>query len=242
MIDFKETNMKERSIQIGQKIRYYRKLKHLTLTTLANKIYKTKSTLSKYEKGEIVIDIETLYDIADVLDVSIEELLLESKAKETYLQEHLPSFFEGISYFYSYVFDGRNNKILRCRFDILSKEKDNRYKIMMYMNFINFNDYQNCETTYYGYMEHYDALTNIMLVNKDSPIEKASAHILASYLTSDTKYGIFNGISSRPLMPIATKMLFSREPIKEDHELINKTKISKEDIKLLKMYNMLSIM
>lgn len=62
-----------------------------------------------------------------------------------------------------------------------------------------------------------------------------------SYLDSDTKWGLFNGFSSRPMMPIAIKMLLSKTRLKEDEELIRQLKISKEDVRLLKLYNMLSV-
>ena len=92
-----------------------------------------------------------------------------------------------------------------------SETDTSSYKIMMYMNFKDFENYKLCENTYWGYIEHFDALTNIQLTNQDSPVEKASAQILASYLDTDTKWGLFNGFSSRPMMPIATKMLFSKQ-------------------------------
>ena len=81
---------------------------------------------------------------------------------------------------------------------------------MMYMNFKEFKNYQHCENTYWGLIEHYDAMTYISLTNQDTPMEKASVQILASYLDSDIKWGLFNGFSSRPMMPIAIKMLFSK--------------------------------
>lgn len=112
---------------------------------------------------------------------------------------------------------------------------------MMYMNFKDFKNYQNCENTYWGYIEHYDAMTYISLTNQDTPMEKASVQILASYLDSDTKWGLFNGFSSRPMMPIAIKMLFSKNRLKEDADLVRLLKVSKDDIRLLKLYNMLSV-
>ena len=47
-------------------------------------------------------------------------------------------------------------------------------------------------------------------------MEQASAHILASYLDAPTKWGLFNGFSTRPIMPISVKMLFSKKPLKEE--------------------------
>ncbi len=234
--------MTEVSREIGKRIRNFRKLRQLTLEELSAMICKSKSTISKYEKGEIVIDIEALYDIADALSVHVEQFLY-CRTERTMIaaKNTAQNFFSGSSQFYAYFFDGRINQIIRCVFDVLSETSENTYKIMMYMNFKKYESYQNCETTYWGYMEHFDSLTNIIMTNRDSSLEKASAHILASYLSSDTKWGIFNGISSRPLMPIATKMLFSTVRLNEDNHLANRLKISKEDIRILKMYNMLSI-
>lgn len=234
--------MAEISTQIGIRIRNFRKKRGMTLDALSDQIHKSKSTVSKYEKGEISVDIETLYEIADALDVHVEQLLYcPPRFSPGSGRSSNPAFFQGASQFYSYLFDGRSNKIIRCVFDVLSETEDHRYKIMMYMNFKDYQNYQNCENTYWGYIEHYDAMTQISLSNQDTALEKASAQILASYLDSDTKWGLFNGFSSRPMMPIAVKMLFSKTRLKEDETLIQQLKVSREDIRLLKLYNMLSV-
>ncbi|WP_041140196.1 helix-turn-helix domain-containing protein [Beduini massiliensis] len=234
--------MTEISQEIGRRIRTFRKMRKLTLDELALIIYKSKSTISKYEKGEISIDIETLYDIAAALSVNIEQLLYYKKQASTATYaKNVPSFFSHITQFYAYIYDGRSHQLIRCVFEILFKAESQQFKTMMYMNFKDYETYQNCENTYWGYMEHFDALTNIILTNQDSPMEKASIQILAPYLDTDTKWGLFNGFSSRPMMPIATKILISKKRLNEDDELINSLKISKEDIRLLKLYNMMSV-
>jgi len=234
--------MSEINIQIGKQIRTFRKMRKLTLDQLSDRIHKSKSTISKYERGEISVDIETLYEIADALQIHVEQLLYYRDSKRTVIssQDTIPTFFRGISQFYSYLYDGRSKSIIRCVFDVLSETENHKYKIMMYMNYKNFENYQDCENTYWGYIEHYDALTRISLINHDTPMEKASVQILASYLDSDTKWGLFNGFSSRPMMPIAIKMLFSKTRLKEDFALIDQLKVSRDDIRLLKLYNMLS--
>lgn len=42
-------------------------------------------------------------------------------------------------------------------------------------------------------------------------------------------------------MPVALKMLFSKKPLKEDKVLNEKLKISKDDIRTMKMYNFFSV-
>ena len=67
--------MGEISREIGHRIRNFRKSRHMTLDELAEIVCKNKSTLSKYENGEIVLDIETIYEIARALGIHVEQLL-----------------------------------------------------------------------------------------------------------------------------------------------------------------------
>ena len=84
-------------------------------------------------------------------------------------------------------------------------------------------------------------LSDLNLTNQDSPMEKASCKVLAAYLDAPTKWGLWTGVSSRPIMPIATKMLLSKSPLPMDVALAARLKISREDIRLLKLYNMLPV-
>ncbi|WP_317855158.1 helix-turn-helix transcriptional regulator [Chakrabartyella piscis] len=61
----------DRYIKLGLKISYYRKLRGLTQEQLAEQIDKTLSFLGQAEAPNIVtaISLDTLFDIADVLDV-----------------------------------------------------------------------------------------------------------------------------------------------------------------------------
>lgn len=52
---------------VGKMIRKYRKAANLTLQQLADAIHKSRATICKYENGDISIDIETLYEISQVL-------------------------------------------------------------------------------------------------------------------------------------------------------------------------------
>lgn len=232
--------MEQINQKVGERIRNFRKKRSLTLVDLSQKLNKSKATVSKYERGEIVVDIQTLYEIAEVLDVHINQLL--SFDHNTPITTHSihPAFFSGLNQFYSYVFDGRANQVLESVFDIVPTEDSSTNEVYMYMNVKSIEEYQVCENTYHGVIEHYDAVTNLRIRNLDTPMEQVSISILASFLESNTKWGLFFGLSSRPMMPVSMKMLFTREPLKIDKELTNKLKLSKEDVRLLKHYNMFS--
>lgn len=235
--------MAQISHEIGKRIRAFRKSRHMTLEEMARILCKNKSTLSKYETGEIVLDIETMYDISRALGIHVEQLLYctpdRVPIQTTGVQTN---FFTGLTQFYGYYYDGRVNRIVPAVFEVLLLSEDHQYKIMMYMNFTDFDSYQNCGTACWGYMEHYDAITNITLTSQDTPMERAFCQILATQTTQDTIWGLFTGLSVRPMMPVAIKMLFSKKRLNIDDALIQKLKVMKEDIRLMKMYNMMTVL
>ena len=247
MKDFVESaggrNMSEISVEIGKRIRCFRQNRKMTLQELASAIYKSKATLSKYETGEISIDIDTLYNLADALHVRTEQLLYHRTAESEAPPEReiSPTFFRGLNHFYAYYFDGRNGHLSRSVFDLYDQIGINKFRIAMYMNYKDHQNYQQAENIYWGYIEHFDVLSLIELTHQDTPTEKSSIQILASFLDAETKWGLWNGVSSRPLMPVAVKMLFSKKPLKESTELIRNLKLSKEDIRRIKYYNMFSV-
>ena len=234
--------MSEISKKTGQRIRLYRTSRGMTLEEMAAAIHKTKATASKYEKGEITLDIETLYEIADALHIHTDQLLPEQDPGSSVAeQEAMPSFFRGVKRFYAYFYDGRVRGLNRSVCDILSKTDINQYKLIMYMNCPDLDRYQQCENTYGGYIRHFDALSIIEVIHRTNPMEHGSVQILASFMDSEIKWGLWNGVSSRPLMPVAVKMLFSKKPLKEDAALTELLKISKEDIRTIKMYNFFAV-
>ncbi|MCB2342862.1 transcriptional regulator [Clostridium estertheticum] len=188
------------------------------------------------------MDIETLYEIAAALNFNVEQLLYFPPNNNAVISNSIPStFFQHASRFYSYFYNGKNKRLVKCVMDIIEASDAYRYKVMMYMNVKDYDYYQDCENTYLGYIENYDVLTSIILKNQATHVEQITINILASFLDSSTKWGLMSGVSFHPFMPIALKMLFSKKPLKENKDLINELKINKEDIRIMKMYNMMSI-
>ena len=110
--------MKEVSLHVGSRIRLYRKAKKLTLLALSQKIHKSKATLSKYETGDITIDIETLFDIAEVLGIKVQQLLdYNPPGKAVDLVRPAGSFFPQRRV-YVYFYDGRVGKLIRNMLEV----------------------------------------------------------------------------------------------------------------------------
>lgn len=232
-------------IELGTILRNARKIRGFTIQELADKIQKSKSTLSKYERGEIAVDILTVNDIALALNVRVEDLLPQS---ENFVKQFhpsassvTPSFFRDNNYFYSYYYDGRNKSIVCSKFIVQDSNTDNTIHVTVYMNVKDLEYPQICENTYHGQISHHDIITRMDLINRDTVVERATIAILSPFVENDVRWGLWTGISIRPVMPASIKMLFTKTPQKLDLSLKKKLVLSNEDYKQIKHYNMFPV-
>lgn len=64
-------------LKIGEKIRFYRRLKDLTQTELANLVGNDRQYIYKIEKGKVSPSISTVATIAFALNISLSKLFEE---------------------------------------------------------------------------------------------------------------------------------------------------------------------
>ena len=67
--------MEKRLLELGRNIKYYRKSLNLTQQELAQKLNGNKSLISNYENNYSTPDIETLIKLADIFDITLDELV-----------------------------------------------------------------------------------------------------------------------------------------------------------------------
>ena len=97
---------------ISENLKYYRHSRGFTLDTLGKMINKTKATVSKYEKGEIIPDIITILEICDALQISISQLFPIDNFQEN--RKSLNPFNSNIIYMYYYT----ENKLITSILEI----------------------------------------------------------------------------------------------------------------------------
>ena len=103
------------AIHVGARIREARKAKGITLQQLADRIHKSRASVSKYENGEITLDIQTLYDISRELGVTAAQLMDYRPERET-AQRPIPDMAGRSPFFqadrlYFYFYDGRYKRL-----------------------------------------------------------------------------------------------------------------------------------
>ena len=230
--------MKEISIHVGQRIRLYRKMKGLTIEIFAGMIHKSKATVSKYENGDISIDIETLFVIAEALEISVNQLVDYANEEETSAEGGLKGLVSKSRY-YMYFYDGRRSRIARNVIEVQDGGEENGvFDANMYAYLENFDNYYQCKLLYHGVMRRYDTFVNFNFENQNNKVERAFLYAINSFSHSGRMAGLYCGLSTQPILPACFKFVLSPEILEENEELKMELMVSKEDIKVLKKMNM----
>ena len=232
--------MKEVSIHVGQRIRLYRKTKNLTIETFAGMIGKSKATVSKYENGDISIDIETLFIIAEALGVSVSQLVDYTVAKQdSAVEEDGLKADLGKSRYYMYFYDGRRSRIARNIIEVQDGGGEmGVFEADMYAYLDSFENYYQCKLLYHGTMRRSDTFVNFNFENQNNKVERAFLYAINPFDHNGRMTGLYCGLSTQPILPASFKFILSPDILEENEELKAELSVSKEDIKLLKKMNM----
>ena len=225
---------------VGEKIRMYRKLNHMTLDDVAAKVYKSSATLSKYENGSIIIDVETLNQIADVLGVR-PECFLEGIQKPPKKEKQIArGFFRSSDIFYLYWSTGtKKGKIMRGLLEISHGEKEDSAMIYVCTD----SDFSKTSaiSVYRGTMVYTDVYTRVYAENITNPIDYIFLHILEEFNSFSFVNAMEIGMATNSCKPVACLVLISKERQTENKTLLERLLFGKEEIQFLKKGNYFSI-
>jgi transcriptional regulator with XRE-family HTH domain len=212
--------------QLRRRLCAYRKANNLTLADLGKRINKSKTTVWKYENGQIDIDIGTLFEIANALDVSAPFLLESSIAAEG---TTLPDKDAGsdISRYYMYFYDAHLKKPARSLIVVAGgREREST----LFYHLKSFTEPEGCRDFYKGQAFIDDPYTNFVFRNVNNHVEKLFIVAKEPFKKHGVMKGILTGISYKVFQPISFKVLISVHRLPEDEELSNWLKFSKEDL------------
>lgn len=227
---------------VGQRIKKYRKSRGYTIEKFSAMIGKSKATVSKYENGTITIDIETLYDIAQKLDIDL-KCFIDYHPPVMHSEPVLPkNYYFNQPRAYMYYYDGRVRQIVRSLLCFSPSTAGESVDVMLYVGVGDFSNPDRCQHLFTGEMKAYDTITHMVLNNQINEAEKMYICMLNPMQTRTPAIGLLSGIGSSPFFaPIAVKTLISKEPLEESDRLLNTIKLDKDDYHLLKYYNMMVV-
>lgn len=236
--------MSEISRHIGQRIRSLRRAQGLTLQQLAEMIHKSRASVSKYETGEITLDVETLYDIAAALDVDVSRLTdyrPERPAPVQPGQNQLGKspFFQA-SRLYFYFYDGRYNRLKDGVINIHKSGDSGQYEASLSISAVTPTG-RSSEIYYTGKVVYSDMLIRFSFVNQYNTLEEDLLYIFNPLELRDFTEGLLCGISSADLMPCAFKCLVTLTPQEPTEELKQHLLITPKELRRWQKLNMLIV-
>lgn len=237
--------MSKITLHTGQRIRSFRKARGLTLQQLADLIHKSRATVSKYETGEITIDIETLFDISQVLEVELSQLTDYRPSKPLPPQPAPDSlgrspFFQA-EQLYFYFYDGRYN---RLKDGVIHIHKDDGpggdYRATLSISAVTPTG-RSSEIYYSGKVVYSDMLIRFSFVNQYNTLEEDLLYIFNPLELRDFTEGLLCGISSADLMPCAFKCLVTLTPQAPTDELKRHLLFTPKELRRWQKLNMLIV-
>ncbi len=220
---------------VGENIKKIRLARGLSLEYVASKIYKSKSTISKYEKGSIAIDIATLEEIAMALDVHPAQLLM------TAAPEKKPPVAGGLfdeSYMFSY--DGKEKRIIKSIIERYHTDEPNRFSINLFYDISPANKPEDCTALYQGYSTKYEVLENYTLENSYHQIEQIWLSCISGLSHNSTQVGFLAGLLNSSLLPAVRKVVLSPHILPEE-ELMERLVFTKKDLQTIRRLNLFII-
>ena len=114
--------------EFGNRIREARESKGYSLENLANAINKSFSTVARYERGEVLPDIETLSLICEELEIS-ESRLFNSEVRISNIENCKNTFGVKTLYLYYIGYFTKLKKFDKLRMKLLLKETDGQCRV-----------------------------------------------------------------------------------------------------------------
>lgn len=231
--------------QTGEMIRKLRNANHMSLGELAQQIHKSKSSMSKYEQGDVKLDLQTLDDIACALHVSLHALLPSAESDLFLPRDGAIRLFSSVNSYdestdtkaaiYLYFYGGALNDVRTSLIELnrLSGET------LMYCDPYQKKDSIGCSFFYRGKTEYFDSKYRITLHNHYDDNDLFCIQCADAMAGSDTLMGLLSHFAAGQFNSFSTKCLLSKSALPVDDALRAALRFSKEELQDMKKRNAL---
>lgn len=226
------------AVLLGEKIRFYRKKKEMSLDLLATHIHKSKATLSKYESGAIIIDIITLFEIAEALKVDMKEFLPCTKAPQSKFTDTIFNIDEPI-YMYHFTNQTIHTSIIKMNLD----NANNEVNVTLHYIITDLEDLNLCSCLYHGILKNSYSIATFLLNNHYNSLETAMITLSIALKKQSYYMGFLTGIHFDSLKPSVCKVMLTQTPFTGSKSDLKKyLSFSKQDEMMLKNKNYLTLL
>lgn len=210
-------------VDLGKRLREYRNVKGLSIQKLGDAIGKSKATVAKYENGEVMMDVLTVLEICNVLNIDLNDIF-ETEMHSIEKDANRNPFNTDLLYLY-YISKGG---LIISSLEI-EKKKYSNYVLMK--NGLTNKGYKQ---EYTGILECSYNTAFICLTNAISNpgLDKLQIEIDLHSKMDNKYYGMFLGISDNTHRPTARKCILMKELVKSKeglYELFEQLRIREEE-------------
>ena len=237
--------MTELTRHIGARIHEFRRERKLTLQQLADLIHKSRATVSKYESGEITLDVDTLWELSHALGVDLCQLTdYQPPVPKTVplpVRNTAYSPFFAAEDLYFYFYDGRYHQL---KDDIIHVEKHASPSGTCPASLVirsTTPSGRRSEVRYRGKVVYSDMLIRFSFVNEYNSLEEDLLYIFNPLELRDFTDGLLCGISSIDLMPCAFRCLVTLNPREHSDELRRHLLVTPDELRRWQRLNMLVV-
>ncbi len=209
---------------IGSQIKLYRKNKRLTQEELAGRIRKSKATLSKYEGGDIVLDVETLNDIARELEVPVTCLLGGYEPAVRRLPGQNP-----VTDMFVYFLDDRGVRVRESYLEITGT--DSGLTATMYCD-AEGGDKSRSTLIYVGEIRVTETVISFELVSTKNNLDQIFFTSLRPFLNQgEFVEGLCIGLNFAPICPVCFKTVLAYRRCQDEQLLFEMLRVSSAEMK-----------
>lgn len=223
---------------IGNNIKKYRTAYQMTLKDLSEKLHKSISTVSKYEKGEIALDLPTFLEVTQIFQISPSILL--SGAWTSPCDTSMKS--DASERLYMYTYSGPEKEIIQSLIEQFpSDSAESSWQVHMYNDIKDFKKPGECNGFYSGTYSKDGFIGTYILHNQVSSSEHVMISCVRNLVNPKQQIGLISGLSNYTMLPVTFKTVLSTVEITDRQLLTDLLLFSKEDFKTMKHYHCLSV-
>lgn len=225
--------------KLGSRIRLYRKACGMSLEELAGLVHKSKASISKYELGQIVMDVLTLTEIANALGVTPLHLLEPSPPAQA------PAPTPSANHPFGktdtlYLYHMSRKRVYASLLKIGAYDDSGSVQATLYYKVGNLQKVENCHCVYHGHMYNHQMVLSFFLRNYYNAVENVFLNFSVPMYNTTIFTGMISGLDES-LSPTARKVILSKSELPMEESLLRAMQIGPEALKEVKRSNGLSI-
>ena len=205
---------------VAQRIRMYRTRQKMTMDALARKLHVSTATISKYENNRLTVSVPMLFELADALGVTVNQLIdYQKPGKPVIEKSEGRSFFQRSNVYYMYQYFAINKRIYPCVMEVQENPDKDYYNVVLYYDVADEINYTDAQYVYRGVMYCRDSATNIYCRNPYNASDDIFICARNNFSIKSATSGLLSALSESLRTPYALKVIFSLHPLPMNEEL-----------------------